>query len=80
MGPWQQFDTAGGTIENISFKEYRPENALIRDPESGAIYLLRNGARIHIRDDAEFNALGLSWDDVRPVPAGVAECLPLEQR
>ena len=78
--PWLEFDTLSGTVEFIEFKDYLPQGALIRDPDNGAIYILQNGARIHIKDEAEFNSLGLSSADVRHVPPGVADCLPMEQR
>ncbi|MBI3671781.1 hypothetical protein HY249_03235 [Candidatus Azambacteria bacterium] len=55
----------GVNLENAS--RY-PEGALIRQENGTKVYLVKNGAKSWVKDEASFSNLGLSWDSIMDIP------------
>lgn len=52
------------------------DNDLVRNPASGAVYLIEGGAKFWIRDPAAFAAAGYSWASVRDLSPRVLDAVP----
>jgi len=49
---------------------------LVRNPVSGAVFLVEGGAKFWIRSEAAFYEAGYSWASVRDVPPWVIDAIP----
>jgi len=47
--------------------DYIQEGALVKEPNSPKVYLIKNGKKRHIPDPETFNNYGFSWDNIKEV-------------
>ncbi|MCB9279244.1 MAG: hypothetical protein H6562_10035 [Lewinellaceae bacterium] len=77
-----------GNIKNISAEDLnqipqgtdfpsRRDGTLVRAVQTAPVYIIFNGVRRHVPDPTTFAAMGLSWANVRDIPAEDLEPIPL---
>jgi hypothetical protein len=58
------------------FKVVPRDSTLLRQLSHPEVYIIRNGRKVHIPNEDEFNRAGLHWNAIRIVPDGGTSSIP----